>query len=38
MASLEELAAKIESDRIAVEAVGGPINSSKGQAEHTVAA
>jgi hypothetical protein len=35
MASLQELAAKIESDRSAVEAVAGPINSSKGQAEHS---
>ncbi|MDA1361794.1 hypothetical protein O1R50_19355 [Glycomyces luteolus] len=32
------MAAKIESDRAAVEAVAGPINSSKGQAEHTASA
>jgi hypothetical protein len=32
------LAAKIEADKVAVEAVAGPINSSKGQAEHTAAA
>ncbi|WP_205325859.1 hypothetical protein [Glycomyces sp. YM15] len=32
------MAAKIESDRAAVEAVAGPINSSKGQAEHTARA
>ncbi|MFC3493192.1 hypothetical protein [Glycomyces rhizosphaerae] len=34
MAGLYELSAKIEADRAAVEAVAGPINSSKGQAEH----
>jgi hypothetical protein len=38
VASLSDVAASIEATRASVEAVGGPINSSKGQAEHTVAA
>jgi hypothetical protein len=38
VAGLWELAAKIEADRAAVEAVAGPINSSKGQAEHSARA
>ncbi|MEV3938744.1 hypothetical protein AB0K52_22575 [Glycomyces sp. NPDC049804] len=38
MGSLNDLAAKIEVDRAAAAEVAGPINSSKGQAEHTIAA
>jgi hypothetical protein len=38
MASLSDVAATIEATRASVEAVAGPINSSKGQAEHTAAA
>jgi hypothetical protein len=38
VAGLNDLAASIEATRASVEAVAGPINSSKGQAEHTVAA
>lgn len=38
MGRLDDLAAKIEADRAAVAEIGGPINSSKGQAEHTIAA
>jgi hypothetical protein len=38
VASLNDVAASIEVTRASVEAVAGPINSSKGQAEHTVAA
>lgn len=38
MGSLNDLAAKIEADRAAAAEVAGPINSSKGQAEHTITA
>jgi hypothetical protein len=38
MAGLNDVAATIEATRASVEAVAGPINSSKGQAEHTAAA
>jgi hypothetical protein len=38
VAGLKDLAATIEATRASVEAVAGPINSSRGQAEHTVAA
>jgi hypothetical protein len=38
MASLNDVATSIEAARVSVEAVAGPINSSKGQAEHTAAA
>ncbi|MFG3342357.1 hypothetical protein [Glycomyces sp. NPDC048151] len=38
MAGLPELAAKIGADKESVEAVAGPINSSKGQAEHVLTA
>jgi hypothetical protein len=38
VASLNDVAASIEATRASVEAVAGPINSSKGQAEHTVVA